>query len=449
MNIIIVGAGEIGRHLAAVLSQEAHNISVIEKDAALAAELEQLIDAKVIHGNGSSVEDLVEADVGECDLFLGLTSSNTANLMSASMAKNMGVAKVVSRVHPGLQREEWLFDFKGHFGIDHLFSSERLTAIELAKYVRNPDSLVVEELARGRIELQQVRIGEKADANGLTLRKLEAPAGIRLAMVSRADNHFVPDAETVLQAGDVVTIFGEPRKLRDFSGRLQGRQPKTERLSVVIFGGNEYGFSLAQMLESVDCDVRIFEKDATLCAKLADRLTNTTVIRADATVVAELEEEQVGQADFFIGTSADDEDNVMSCLQAHTLGAKNCLTLIHRADYAAAISASGHHLGIRAAVSPREATRREIQRFITTDRYHVLKSFEGADLLEIRVGKGSIATGHMVHEVAWPAGVVLVGQLRGIHADVPGPEAVLLAGDHLYAVVAHASRKAFVRLLEE
>ena len=345
MNIIIVGAGEIGRYLASVLSQETHNISVIEKDAALAADLEQVIDGKVIHGNGASVEDLVEADVGECDLFLSLTSSNTANLVSASMAKNMGVAKVISRVHPGLQREEWLFDYKGHFGIDHLFSSERLTAIELAKYVRNPDSLVVEELARGRIELQQVRIGPTADACGLTLRKLNAPAGIRLAMVSHDGEHFVPNAETVLEAGDLVTIFGEPRKLRDFSGRLQGKLAKQDRLRVVIFGGNEYGFSLAQMLESVDCDVRIFEQDAALCAKLADRLTNATVIRADATVVADLEEEQVGEADFFIGTSADDEDNVMSCLQAHTLGVKNCLTLIHRADYAAAISASGHPRG--------------------------------------------------------------------------------------------------------
>jgi trk system potassium uptake protein TrkA len=449
MNIIIVGAGEIGRYLASVLSQESHRISVIEKDPVLAEELDQAIDAKVIHGNGASVEDLVEADVGECDLFLALTSSNTANLVSASMAGKMGVEKVVSRVHPGLQREEWLFDFKGHFGIDHLFSSERLTAIELAKYVRNPDSLEVEELARGRIELQQVRVGEKADACGLTLRKLGAPAGIRLAMVSRGGSHFVPDAETVLQAGDVATIFGGPRELRDFSGRIQGRLPRRDRLRVVIFGGNEYGFSLAQMLESVDCDVRIFERDGALCAKLADRLSNTTVIRADATVVAELEEEQVGEADFFIGTSADDEDNVMSCLQAHTLGAKHCLTLIHRADYAAAISASGHHLGIRAAVSPREATRREIQRFITTDKYHVMKSFESADLLEMRVGRGSIAAGHMVHEVAWPPGVVLVGQLRGIHAAVPGPDEVLLAGDHLYAMVARDARKGFVKLLED
>lgn len=230
---------------------------------------------------------------------------------------------------------------------------------------------------------------------------------------------------------------------------LQGAPAKRERLRVVIFGGNEYGFSLAQMLESVDCSIRIFEKDPVLCAKVADRLTNTTVIRADATVVAELEEEQVGEADFFISTCADDEDNVMSCLQAHTLGVKHCLTLIHRADYAAAISASGRHFGIRAAVSPREATRREIQRFITTDRYHVVKTFDGAVLLEMRVGRGAIAAGHMVHEVAWPPGVVLVGQLRGIHADVPGPDEVLLAGDHLYAVVTDAAIKPFVKLLED
>ena len=448
MNIIIVGAGEIGRHLALVLSQESHNISVIEKDAKLAAELEQSIDAKVIHGNGSSVEDLVEADVGECDLFLSLTSSNTANVMSASMAKSMGVAKVVSRVHPGLQREEWLFDFKGHFGVDHLFSSERLTAIELAKYVRNPESLIVEELARGRIEMQQVRVGQTSNACGQTLRKLGAPAGVRLAMVSRDGVHSVPDAETILQAGDVATIFGEPRKLGDFAERLQGKQAKRDRLRVVIFGGNEYGFSLAQMLESVDCDVRIFEHDAALCAKLTDRLVNTTVIRADATVLAELEEEQVGSADFFIATSADDEDNVMSCLQANSLGVRNCLALIHRADYAAVISANGSQMGIRAAVSPREATRREIQRFITTDKYHVVKKFEGADLIEMRVAKGSIAAGHMVREVAWPAGVVAVGHVRGLHAEVPGPETVLLADDYMYLMVARGSLKGLVKLLE-
>lgn len=138
----------------------------------------------------------------------------------------------------------------------------------------------------------------------------------------------------------------------------------------------------------------------------------------------------------------------MTCLQAHTLGAKTCLTLIHRADYASAISASGKHFGISAAVSPRDATKREIERFITSDRFHTVKSLPGAQLLEMRVKKGSIAAGHTVEEVEWPAGSVLVGLLHGTHADVPGPGDVLQAGDHVYAMVSDKARKAFVKLLD-
>lgn len=447
MNIIIVGAGEIGRHLAASLTKEAHRISLIEANKELAEALESTLDAKVIHGDGTSVTDLADADVGECELFLAMSSSNTTNMMSASMAKSMGVNKVVSRVHPSLQREEWLFDFRGHFGVDHIFSSERLTAIELAKFVRNPDSLVVEELARGRIELQQVSVGGNSASRGRKIRELGAPAGIRVAMISRGATTYVPIADSVIEEGDVVTIFGEPRKLREFAKDLQGKKKSTSKLRVAIFGGNEYGFSLAQMLESIDCTVRVFERDPEICKGLADRLTNAVIINADATVSAELEQEQIGEADFFISTSTDDEDNVMSCLQAHTLGVKNCLTIIHRADYAAAISASGHHFGIRAAISPREATRREIQRFITTDSYHLLKQFDGVDLMELRVGKGSIAAGHMVKEIQWPPGIVLVGKLRGLHAEVPGPDEVLLGGDHLYAMVSRDARKLFLKLL--
>lgn len=447
MNIIIVGAGEIGRHLAMSLAKEAHRISLIESDKSLAEELEATLDAKVIHGDGTSVTDLADADVGECELFLAMSSSNTTNMMSASMAKSMGVAKVVSRVHPSLQREEWLFDFRGHFGVDHIFSSERLTAIELAKFVRNPDSLVVEELARGRIELQQIRVGANSQEIRKKMRDINAPQGVRVAMITRGGKSHVPTAESTIDQDDLVTIFGEPRKLRGFAERLQGKGRSGDKLRVVIFGGNEYGFSLAQMLESIDCTVRVFERDPAICASLADRLTNATIINSDATVSAELEEEQVGEADFFISTSVDDEDNVMSCLQAHTLGVKNCLTIIHRADYAAAISASGHHFGIRAAISPREATRREIQRFITSDSHHIVKKFDGIDLLEMRVGKGSIAAGHMVKEVDWPPGTVLVGKLRGLHAEVPGPEDVLLGGDHIYAMVSRDVLKRFLKLL--
>ena len=333
MNIIIVGAGEIGRHLAQELSKE-HALSVIEVDAKLAKEIEQTVDAKVVKGDGNSVSALAQANVGECELLLGLTSNNNANLMSASMAKAMGVERVIARVHPGLQREEWLFDYRGHFNIDHIFSSERLTAIELAKFIRNPDSLAVEELAQGKIELQQVRVHAKSGVVGKMLKDISLPERTRIAAISREEEHLIPSAETVLEPGDIATIFGEPRRLRKLAGNLQKTSGGLEGLRVVIFGGGEYGFALAQMLESWDCKVRIFEKDEELCHELADRLANTTVINVDATVLAELEDEQVGEADFFVATSSSDEDNVMTCLQAHNIGVKNCLTIIHRADYA-------------------------------------------------------------------------------------------------------------------
>lgn len=447
MNIIIVGAGEIGRHLAIELSKQEHSVSVIESDALSAMELQSEIEGKVVVGNGASVNTLAEANIGECELFLSLTSENSVNLMCASMVKSMGVERVISRVHPGLQREEWLFDFRGHFGIDHIFSSERLAAIELAKFIRNPDSLVVEEIARGRIELQQVRVSQKSDVIDVPLRELKLPANTRVALVSRDGDHEVANAETVLKEGDVVTVFGAPRKLRGLVERLQKEVLTKEGPRVVIFGGGEYGFSLAQMLESWNCRVRIFEEDPEVARDLTDRLSSTTVINADATSVTELEEEEVGDADFFVATSQSDEDNVMTCLQAHNLGAKNCLTLIHRADYARAISSSGRHFGVVAAVSPREAARKEISRYVTTESFHVVRELGDGMVLQTHVAKGSKADGKTVAELVWPDGCVLVGLLKGLQAIVPGADAELSAGDQVFAMVGKKATKKFLKLV--
>jgi trk system potassium uptake protein TrkA len=258
----------------------------------------------------------------------------------------------------------------------------------------------------------------------------------------------VPTAESRLEAGDVVTIFGEPRKLSTLVESLQKGGGSRDGLRVVIFGGGEYGFALAQMLDSWKCRVRIFEEDPKLCQQLTERLGETTVINADATVIAELEEEQVGEADFFVATSDSDEDNVMTCLQANNIGAKNCLTLIHRADYAQAIGSSGRHFGVVAAVSPREATRGDIQRYLTQDAYYLVKRLGAGDVIETEVAPGASAVGCRVKEVGWPAGCVLVGLLRGLQAIVPGPDDEIKAGDRIYAMVAPKVRRKFLKLIK-
>lgn len=447
MKITVLGAGEIGRHIATSLSALAHQIVVIESDKLIVRELEEQLDARVVNGTGTSVEVLIDAGVGDTELFLALTSSNECNVMACTLAKKLGAQKVIARVHPGLQREEWLFDYKGNFEIDHIFSSERLSAIELAKFVRNPDSIAVEEIARGRVELQQVRVSASSGLIQVPLKELKFPESTRIAVITRGKGSFIPAADDCIEIDDVVTIFGDPRNLKKLANSLQLVKKQREKLRVVIFGGGEYGFALAQMLEGWDCRVRIFEKSEDRALALTEMLSNSTVLNADGTYLAELEEEQIGEADFFIATSGSDEDNVMTCLQAHNLGTETCLTLIHRTDYARVIGKSGKYFGVMAAVSPREATLRDIERFITSDKYHLVKSFGAGDVIEVVIKEGSSVCGEVVRDISWPRGCILMAKMSGVQVSVPSSKDILQEGDTLYTMVDKKALKPLLKLV--
>jgi trk system potassium uptake protein TrkA len=377
MNILILGAGEIGYYLAEQLSSDDYNICVVENDESVAAEVREKLDARVVFGNGSSVSVLEEAGVSECDVFLGLSSSDNTNVVAASLAKTLGARKAIARVHSEVQQQQWLFDYRTHFGIDYLFSSERIAAVDLAKFIRNPDCLTVEEVAGGRIELQVIEVQPGSRAVGLSLSELALPPRIRVGSIRRGKDNLIASAEERLLKDDVVTLFGNPRKLQEVVPIFRTFSPGNEEQRVVIFGGGEYGLALAQMLESGRFRIRIFERDPRRCEVLSKLLGKTTLINADATSLRQLREEQVGEADFFVAATLDDEDNVMTCLQARDLGATHCLTLIHRADYAETITRAGEKLGIMGAVSPRVATKRDLMRFLTGDRFSKILTLEG------------------------------------------------------------------------
>lgn len=447
MNILIVGAGEIGTHIALSLSAENHSIVVIEANESVAGELNNRIDARVLVADGTSIGVLIDAGVSDCDLFLSLTSDNNINLVSASIAKKLGAKKTICRVHPGIQRESIFLDQGEHFGIDYLFSSERLAAIELAKFVRNPKSSMVEEIARGYVEVQQVSVLAGCKFLDKPLYELDFPARVRVGAITREGTTLIPSADEVLKPDDLVTLFGDPAKLHDVVLRFQNRSGKDQTANIVIFGGSEYGFSLAQTLESWNCRIRIFEEDADRCEVLSDQLTNVTILNADATSIAEMKEERIGDADFFIAVTDVDEDNVMTCLQAHSLGTKYCLPLIHRADYADAMTGFGEKLGILAAVSPREASRKDLARFITSDRFHLLQQLEGVELIEATVSEKSKADGKTIREIDWPDDCVLVGILHKDRGQVPAADDVIAIEDSLYALVRPKAKRDFLKLV--
>lgn len=448
MNILILGAGEIGFHLASQLSAQDHNICVIESDERVASEVNDKLDARVVEGNGSSVSVLEDANVADCDVFLGLTSSDDTNIVAASVAGSLGAKRTIARVHSDVQRDQWLFDFRNHFHVDYLFSSERLAAVELAKYIRNPDCLIVEEVARGRIELQQSQLHNESSAVGKRLRELTLPARVRVGSIQRGETAIIPNGEEMLCAGDVVTLFGNPRNLQEAAPLFRARSGGRDEVRVVIFGGGEYGLALAQMLEGGRFRTRIIERDAKRCQYLSSILQRATLINADATSVRLLREEQVGDADFFVGATQDDEDNVMTCLQAKDLGVKHCLTLVHRADYADAVTRAGSKLGILGAVSPRVATSRDLLRFVTSEKFSTLISLSGGvEVIEFTVEASSSLAGKSVSDIVWPKGSGLVSLTHGSTAAVPAANDVLQAGDIVVAMVADPAKREFRRLI--
>lgn len=448
MNIAITGAGDIGRHFAGELAQRGHDVRILERDSALAGELNERLDAKVICGDGSTVEALVTADLHECELFVSLTGDDATNLIAASVAKSLGAERTIARVRPARYAEQWLLSYRDHFNIDHLFCPERIAAAELAKYVRNPNRVAVEELCNGRIELQQAVVSPVSRMAEEPLSALKLPGRVRIAFVQRHGKNFIPTAEDGLQAADIVTFFGDPAQIPEALAQIQATPDAVADHNVVILGGGAHGTALAERLEGSKCRIRVMERDPAECQRLAQHLNRSTILNVDATSLSELKEEQVGQADFFIAVTGHDEDNVMMCLQAQTLGTKHTIALVERADYADVITERREQLGMTAAVSPRSVASRDLLRFVTSEKYHHVMNLSGdMEVLGFPIAEGSKVAGETVRELPHMQGAVFVAAIRRNQAFVPAAEDVFTPGSTYYVLVTPDSRRELVKQL--
>lgn len=454
MKIIIVGAGEVGKHLAESLSNQSHDITLIDQRDDIATTLGDNIDATIACADGTSATALAENHVPDCELFLALTSDDNTNLIAASIAKSIGAKTSVARVHANIEREEWLFNYREHFGIDHLFSNERLAAVDLAKYLRNPQGMLIEEIGRGRIELQQITVSPSCPILNQSLSKLTLQ-GLRIAAIYRNQVHHIADAEDHLKARDIVTLIGQPARIAEMIALLDPETSHGNPPKVVIFGGGEYARALTETLERENAKVTILEKSKTKCERLSEVCSNVIVLHADAISLKQLREEQVGDADFFIAVSDDDEDNVIACLQVKSLAeadrlTPHCLTLIHRPDVANAVSRNRKQLGIRAVVSPRLVSNRDLLHFVETEKMSkIVQLQKDVEVIQIVIREDASVVGKKVSEINWPQGGALVALIRNQSSIMPEDEDKLLAKDTAYVILRPDAQKAFVKCLTQ
>ncbi|MEE8452509.1 MAG: Trk system potassium transporter TrkA, partial [Thermoguttaceae bacterium] len=348
MRIVVLGAGTVGTSIAHLLCEEGHSVSVVDHDPETTRRVNEQLDVRAVTGSAAQSSILFQAGVLTADLCLAVTGSDEVNMIAASMAKAMGARRTIARVYAPVFRDLSTFDYQRHFQIDRLLSMEHLSAMELARAIRNPGAVAVENFARGELEMQEVLITFKMASVGVPLKEIDLPSSVRIGSIARNGRTSIAGADDALEIGDRITLIGSREDIDDVKEKFQKEPPP--KLGVVIAGGGETGYHLARVLEGRRFAVLLMERDRDRCEFLAAHLKQATVVNADAQRRANLEEERVGSADVFVACTGDDEDSIMACVEAKEVGAKTLMSIVSRPDYANVVG----KLGIDHAVSPRE-----------------------------------------------------------------------------------------------
>lgn len=443
MRILVLGAGTVGTSIAELLCQHRHSVTVVDRDAANARRVNDEMDVRGIAGSASQSSVLFQAGVLGADLCLAVTGCDEVNLVAASMAKAMGARRTVARVYAPVFRDLSTFDYQRHFKVDRLLSLEHLSAMELARGIRDPGSLVVENFARGALEMQEFAIAAETKAVGVPLKEVKLAKGVRIGSIFRGGKMSIAGAADRLAVGDRITLIGTRGDIDNVKGVFQAEPPP--KLGIVIAGGGETGYHLAQTLEGRRFAVVLIERDRDRCDFLAAHLRHVTVVNSDFRRRVNLEEERVGSADVFAACTGDDENNIMACVEARELGAGTTMAIVSRPDYANVMG----KLGIDHPVSPREVIARQVLGFLNSGPVisrMSLMAGGGIDILEIEVLPGAPATEHVLAQLDFPPQCLIAAVIRESYVQVPGADDRLVPGDTVVALVQEASVEKMVEI---
>jgi trk system potassium uptake protein TrkA len=431
MRIVILGGGTVGTWIADLLCRHRHSITVVDHNPDHTRRINNELDVRAMTGSASQSSVLFQAGVIGSDICLAVTGCDEVNLVAASMAKAMGARRAVARVYAPVFRDLSTFDYQRHFGIDRLLSLEHLSAMELARGIRNPGSVIVENFARGGLEVQEVLVSEETSAVGVPLKELGLPSGVRIGSIYRDGKIWIAAAADKIEVGDRVTLIGSREDIDEVKESVQ--KTAGPKRGVVIAGGGETGLHLARVLEGERFDLVLMDQSRERCEFLANTLTRTTIVHADATRRAVLEEERVGSADIFVGCTGDDENNIMAGVEAREIGAKKIMAIVGRPDYASVVG----RLGIDVAVSERDVMAKQVLGFLNTGPVVSRTPLPGGRIgvFEIEVLEGAPATEHVLAKLALPPQCLIAAVIQEDYVRVPGADDRLRPGDTVVALI--------------
>lgn len=424
-QFVVMGAGEVGFHLARTLSNQGHAVTVVEVSPQKLERLEEELDVRTVGGNGAHPPILAAAEVSDCDLFMAVSSSDEANLTAAIIAKHLGAARTVVRVGVA---DEVIADrrlYEELFGVDLLLSTQLLTTTRILNRIRGHSTMAVEYLAEGKVQLRKIKLDDSSPLTQKPLKEVSLPRDSLVVAFFRGDDLVVPGGDDIAEPGDSALILCAADAMAACEKMISASDGEVG--DVVVAGGGETARTVARALSKAGVRVKLIEKDRGHARQLATRFPECEVIHGDATDLQFLRSERMGQARTFVALTGEDESNLLACLLAQELGIEQVLALVQRLE----ATKLWRRLKLQDVFSPRALAYQRVREYIDGDYSAAIVSLQRgkAQVLERRLEKASPAAGVTLAEMPAPRGLIVGAVVRGERVFVPRGKDRLEAGD--------------------
>ena len=429
MNVLIIGAGAIGFQLSKRLSQEGHDITMIEMDPEMVERASEQLDAFVIEGQGARYQVLKQANIHQMDILAAMSNNDEVNLMACRLAKKVGVPTTIARVrNPELTDPDFILTHE-ELGTDLIIQPEKETADAVVRLIRQSCATDVIEFEDGKIQLLGVRLEKDSPLIGASLISLGERYGdppVRIVGFNRKQKTFVPRGEDELAQGDQIFAISDPEYLPDFISLTGKKNTRIE--NIMILGGGMIGQFIATSLGR-EVNIKIIESNSERSKAIADNLPHSLIIHGDGTDMDLLASEGILDMDAFIAVTGDDENNIISTLVARHLRVPRTIALVNKVEYLPITPT----IGMDAVVSKQLLTVNAVQRYIQYQQVASIVDLPGVDaqLIEFIAKEGSRITRKPLRDVNFPEQARVGAIMRGEQLIIPTGKTQILSGDRV------------------
>ena len=437
MKIIIAGAGKIGHAVAAILAEEGHDITIIDRSPETISTLSNALDVICVEGSATNPEILREAGAADADLLMAATEEDEVNMICGISARRLGTRHVIARIRDPeyLGQTEFL---REALGLSVIVNPEYECAKEISRILRLPGAVRVDAFSKGSLEIVEYRVGSKDPLDGLQLKALVQKFGAKvlISVVERGGEAVIPNGDFTLREGDRLSITGTSRELRRFFAAT-GRFKKPVR-KVMIMGGGRIAVYLARMLEESGIAVTVVEKDRERCEALCDLIPKAHVVCGDATRSDVLLEDGLSSTDAFVALTGEDGDNIVTSLYAKSCAVDKIVAKVNREHFSELLESSG----LESVVTPKEIVAQQIARYVRAMGNSLGSSMETlyrvadgkVEALEFKVGEDAKCVGTPLKQLKLKKNILVAGIIRGSKCLIPDGNTEILAGDHAVIV---------------